>query len=396
MSNYPPPQGPSQGYPPPSPEPPPVGTPAGSGGLGLGVGIAIGAAIALVFILLGAGLTFVLTRSDSTPQADNAVTVTTEPISTTTDPFTPPIAPAGEESTDVPVTDPVQTEEPITVEGGRVGLYGGTEKAGTCDKEKLINFLESSPDKAAGWATVVGVDTDQIRPFVSALTPLILRSDTRVTNHGWNAGGVTTVVSVLQAGTAVLVDDYGVPVVKCFCGNPLTPPPVIVEPTYVGPTWQGWNPQSVTIIEQNVTVINDYTVVNVINNQTFVRPVGTDGTADAPATNTGQSATPRPTTPEPSPSITNSETAAAAVKDAVLTGLRQCAARLGAADDLERNLKKYTFTAAPLSNASMWQVTAVGEGDTYKWNVNDQTGTVTAANPLAGELDGLCPEISDD
>jgi len=30
---------------------------------------------------------------------------------------------------------------------------------------------------------------------------------------------------VLEAGTAVLVDPQGMPVAKCYCGNPLTPPP---------------------------------------------------------------------------------------------------------------------------------------------------------------------------
>jgi hypothetical protein len=39
-------------------------------------------------------------------------------------------------------------------------------------------------------------------------------------------GRATSFGSVLQAGTAVLVDKYGHPVARCRCGNPLT------EPTY--------------------------------------------------------------------------------------------------------------------------------------------------------------------
>jgi hypothetical protein len=39
-----------------------------------------------------------------------------------------------------------------------------------------------------------------------------------VVNHGYRDGTVTTINSVLQAGTAVLVDDYGVAAVRCDCG----------------------------------------------------------------------------------------------------------------------------------------------------------------------------------
>jgi hypothetical protein len=45
---------------------------------------------------------------------------------------------------------------------------------------------------------------------------VLLRSDTVVTNHGFANGCSTTIPAVLQAGTAVLVDDKGVPVTKCY------------------------------------------------------------------------------------------------------------------------------------------------------------------------------------
>ena len=51
-----------------------------------------------------------------------------------------------------------------------------------------------------------------------------LRFDTRVTNHGFNDGEATPFQSLLEAGTAVLVDNTGVPRVKCNCGNPLAEP----------------------------------------------------------------------------------------------------------------------------------------------------------------------------
>ncbi|GAP52775.1 serine/threonine protein kinase [Streptomyces azureus] len=52
----------------------------------------------------------------------------------------------------------------------------------------------------------------------------MLRADTGVTNHGFRAGRAAVLQAVLQAGTAVLVDDRGVPRVRCACGNPLRPP----------------------------------------------------------------------------------------------------------------------------------------------------------------------------
>jgi uncharacterized protein DUF6777 len=78
----------------------------------------------------------------------------------------------------------------------------------------------SSPDKAAAWAGVEGITPADIPRYVVELTPVTLRSDPAVTNHGFANGTPTTLRSVLQVGTAVLVDKFGVPRVRCMCGNP--------------------------------------------------------------------------------------------------------------------------------------------------------------------------------
>lgn len=44
-----------------------------------------------------------------------------------------------------------------------------------------------------------------------------------MTNHSLRNGVAAPFQAILQAGTAVLVDRYGTPVVRCFCGNPLKP-----------------------------------------------------------------------------------------------------------------------------------------------------------------------------
>jgi hypothetical protein len=130
----------------------------------------------------------------------------------------------------------VQPQGVSTQSGGQVGLFGGTMNQASCNKEQLITFLEQNPDKGRAWASTLGINFTDIRTYVTWLTSVLLRSDTRVTNHGWKNGKITTIQVVLQAGTAVLVDEKGFPVVKCYCGNPLTPPEAYPL-RYSGPKW---------------------------------------------------------------------------------------------------------------------------------------------------------------
>lgn len=129
------------------------------------------------------------------------------------------------------------------VRGDRVGIYGGTRELSVCDKEQLISFLESHSGQARAFAQVLGIDPPQIRGAITSMTPVILAADTRVTNHGYSNGRATPRQSVLQAGTAVLIDAYGMPRVRCYCGNPLLAMiPSRSTPTYTGPRWPGFNP----------------------------------------------------------------------------------------------------------------------------------------------------------
>lgn len=131
----------------------------------------------------------------------------------------------------------------------RPGLYGGTRDLGSCDVEGMIAFLQSEPDKAAAWAAVPGIPVADLPAYLRSLTPVVLRADTRVTNHGYRDGRATPRQAVLQAGTAVLVDELGIPRAKCACGNPLLPPvPTPVTPTYVGPPWPGFDPATVVVV----------------------------------------------------------------------------------------------------------------------------------------------------
>jgi hypothetical protein len=224
-----------------------------------------------------------------------------EPVSTTIDnPFAPSVG------ADLPdVTPPATLASAASREftGGTVGLYGGTLDNASCDKEKLVSFLAQDSAKAYVWAQTLGLPAggiEVIRDYVATLTSVVLRADTRVTNHGYSLGRVTEIDAVLQAGTAVLVDKYGRPVVKCYCGNPLTPPRPYRTPTYTGTRWPSFTPTSVTVIVKNTVVINNFTLVDPRTGQAFSRPAGGNGSTDGPADSSSSSSSSTSTTTRPS------------------------------------------------------------------------------------------------
>jgi hypothetical protein len=106
------------------------------------------------------------------------------------------------------------------------GPFGGTGSDLVCDRELLIKSLQARPDRMAEWARVRGIDPspDSVASYIRSLTPVTLTRDTRVTNHTFEDGRAVGFQSILQAGTAVLVDKYGEPVARCRCGNPLSKP----------------------------------------------------------------------------------------------------------------------------------------------------------------------------
>jgi hypothetical protein len=188
-------------------------------------------------------------------------------------PFTPPM------SQDQPnVTPPPNTGR--TFSGGTSGLYGGTLNNSSCNRDAMVAFLQANPDKAAAWASVQGIAAADIPAYIAGLTPLILRSDTAVTNHGYSNGEATTVHSVLQAGTAVLADKFGVPRARCYCGNPLTPPQTFSKPRYVGTAWPAFSQTNITTVQPATYAINEFIIVDPITNAIIYRPAGTAGERD--------------------------------------------------------------------------------------------------------------------
>ncbi|WP_329213495.1 hypothetical protein OG352_01570 [Streptomyces sp. NBC_01485] len=143
------------------------------------------------------------------------------------------------------------------VSGGQPGLYGGTLNVSSCDVALQIKYLQQDPAKNKAFASVAGVDPAQVPGYLRSLTPVQLRLDTRVTNHGYRDGAATTYQAILQAGTAVMVDGRGVPRVRCACGNPLTPP-VAQQSGYkrTGHTWSSYSPSTTVVVNASVKVVN--------------------------------------------------------------------------------------------------------------------------------------------
>jgi Domain of unknown function (DUF6777) len=124
-----------------------------------------------------------------------------------------------------PFTKPADVMGTATVQVGS-GPFGGTGSDLVCDRELLIRSLKAQPEKLREWARTVGIspDFETVARYIRELTPVTLTTDTRVTNHNFVNGRAVGYQSILQAGTAVLVDKDGIPRARCRCGNPLLEP----------------------------------------------------------------------------------------------------------------------------------------------------------------------------
>ncbi|QES45164.1 hypothetical protein DEJ49_33005 [Streptomyces venezuelae] len=197
-----------------------------------------------------------------------------------------------------------------SIPGGTPGLYGGTHNVGSCDVDRQVRFLTADHAKARAFAQASGIDVAAVPDYLRGLTPVVLRADTRVTNHGYRGGSPTSYQSVLQTGTAVLVDDRGLPRVRCACGNPLKPPVAFKSsPRHNGQAWSGYQPTRVVVVTPAPRPIVEITIVNIVNNTWIERKIG-DGKAhhDRPTKPPTPTPTPTPTTPSPTSPTPSSPT----------------------------------------------------------------------------------------
>jgi len=180
-----------------------------------------------------------------------------------------------------------------TAIGSNPGLYGGTRDTSRCDRGALAAFLLTNAEKASAWVAGVVADTSfrwsrgldlsvsDVEAFIGELTPVTLLSDTRVTNNGFSGGNPTPRQAVLQAGTSVLVDIFGVPRAKCNCGNPLASP-VAQETsvTYTGNRWDDFDPDATIVVDAAAEAIDIIEIIDIFTGELIERPTGSGGTED--------------------------------------------------------------------------------------------------------------------
>ncbi|MGW1954492.1 DUF6777 domain-containing protein [Streptomyces sp. NPDC001920] len=173
-------------------------------------------------------------------------------------------------------------------QGDTPGLYGGSAQPTICDVERLEQFLTdpAQEPKARAWAAALSIGTARIPDYLDRLTPVLLRHDTLVKNHDYKKGKSVPFDALLQAGIAILVDEKGLPAVKCSCGNPLRPFEGEMTRTKVefddrNAEWKGYEKSSVVAVRPAARKVGQLALVDVHEPDRGInRPVGTTGRED--------------------------------------------------------------------------------------------------------------------
>jgi len=210
------------------------------------------------------------------------------------DPFTPDLR-LVQELPAVP-TEPRSNQE---VDGRAIRTTNTAPEA--CDTEELLETLMSDPLRREAWRSVFNLADADIPALIDALTPATLSQDTVVMNHGYRDGRPQPVRTILQAGTLVLVDGFGVPLVLCKCGNPLlTSAPVGMEMP-VGDPWPGFNSKQVV----SLIAVERPTPTPTVTPTATALPVATPTATPLPTPTLTPTPIPTPTvTPVPDPTPT--------------------------------------------------------------------------------------------
>ena len=145
------------------------------------------------------------------------------------------------------------------VSGDQAGLYGGQADVAVCDRDRMVTSLDEDPAKTAAFREVTGAS--DIREFSNTLSPVVLTKDARVTNYGYKNGTAYSYQSVLERGTAVFIDQHGVPRVRCESGSPLTEPDGNIQPQFAGTPWTNFNQDNVVTIQKTAKPVEQVQLV---------------------------------------------------------------------------------------------------------------------------------------
>ncbi|EST35581.1 DUF6777 domain-containing protein, partial [Streptomyces roseochromogenus] len=203
--------------------------------------------------------------ADPTAHAARGVSVTGPPVAASSGPAMPAVL----------VAPPLRAIRVLS--GATPGLYSGTARVAGCDVQRQIGYLTADRARADAFARTAGVSGGGLTGYLRGLTPVALRADTRVTDHGYRDGEAVAYQAVLQAGTAVLVDNRGVPRVRCACGNPLGSPARAHGGFGArGSAWAGYRPDQVIAVTPAPRAVTSITLVNVETRTWIERRIGHD------------------------------------------------------------------------------------------------------------------------
>lgn len=178
------------------------------------------------------------------------------------------------------VSDLVQPER-VVFPGDTDGLYGRTidGRVDSCDRALMRRRLKASLVAGRAWAEILHLEGGGIAGYIQSLTPVLLQVDSRVTDHQLVGEEARPFQAVLEAGTAVLIDAYGVPRVRCASGSPLLGPVKHEQFVVIGEPWPA------LMIDRSVRVVpasvqSSFDIIENPSGALYRRPSGTEGDVD--------------------------------------------------------------------------------------------------------------------
>lgn len=195
----------------------------------------------------------------------------------------------------LPAGSGAKTAGGVRITGDEPGVYGGARGQASGNMETLAGFYADHAAERQGvvqaflddtgfrWAGSRALTEKNLDGYLRALTPAVLRFDIRVTDHEFRDGKVTPFETVLQHGTSVFVDAYGMPRVRGRSGSPLTVSTSTgLRPVYSGTSWTGFDAKAVVAVTPAPELLTALTFFDVTGGTAFDRPVGTNGDSDRP------------------------------------------------------------------------------------------------------------------
>ncbi|MFE9579526.1 DUF6777 domain-containing protein [Nocardia sp. NPDC006044] len=179
--------------------------------------------------------------------------------------------------------------------GDAPALYGGIphQSVGGSD---VITYFQSdaqaasaaveafSSDATVQLARNVQLTATNLDDFIRTMTPVVLTVDTEVMYHRYKDGRIESDLSILQAGTAVLVDIRGVPRFRMRSGTPLTIPEQFDadQVTYSGSGWPSFDAHTAVTVRPSGSTLPLLRLRDLDDPDRVIdRPVGTNGERDS-------------------------------------------------------------------------------------------------------------------